>query len=177
MNYVKVSPVARFLSHVSLPIDERKCWMWTGTVNTIGYGVFRLHGRSMSAQRAAMVLLAGIDVPPDLCVCHHCDVPLCVNPRHMFIGTHQDNTNDAIIKGRISWRPRPIKVFRNRGKMTPEQRDQALRLRDAGMGYSAIGRQFGVSHTAIQNLEERRNSAKRLSGVAKANLELSNQDQ
>ena len=144
---MRVSPVTRFLSYVSLPMDEKKCWIWHGTINSLGYGVFNLRGRAMSAQRAAMTLLAGVDVPPDKCVCHHCDIPRCVNPRHMFIGTYRDNMQDAIKKGRMPG---------NVGKLTPEMQTEALRLRAAGLGYSAIGRKFGVSHTAIQNLVKRR---------------------
>lgn len=75
------------------------CSLWPGHRNAQGYGVVNHHGRCMLAHRLAWELRNG-PIPRRLCVLHRCDVPPCVNPDHLFLGTKRDNTQDAIEKGR-----------------------------------------------------------------------------
>lgn len=86
------------------------CWLWGGAASHCGgrqtYGVAsempRETGdkpRAVSAHRASWIIHNG-PIPSGLLVCHHCDVKLCVNPSHMFLGTHRDNTADMATKGR-----------------------------------------------------------------------------
>jgi hypothetical protein len=83
------------------------CWLWTaGTFKNpqgFRYGAFWLNhlGQNIQAHRFSLELSTGLSVPDDLCVCHHCDVPLCVNPAHLFLGTNGDNIRDASRKGRM----------------------------------------------------------------------------
>lgn len=79
------------------------CVEWVGAVRN-GYGVFKLNGKSVSAHRAAL-LLNGQAIPHGMEVCHTCDNRLCVNVRHLFIGTKSDNMRDCIAKGRWGVRP------------------------------------------------------------------------
>jgi hypothetical protein len=80
------------------------CWLWRGTINSHGYGVF-MEGRQVRAHRRAYELTYG-PVPVDgetgepLDVLHHCDNPPCVRPVHLFAGTALDNVQDMIAKGR-----------------------------------------------------------------------------
>lgn len=78
------------------------CWLWQGRANSSGYGAFSLiPGRSTGAHRASYMIHKG-PVPKGMEVCHTCDVPLCVNPEHLFLGTKRDNMQDCLRKGRFS---------------------------------------------------------------------------
>ena len=80
------------------------CIIWTGPLNTAGYGLFdvgKIGRRSikMLAHRQAWVFAFGA-IPDRLCVLHRCDVRACVNPEHLWLGTMSDNMKDALAKGR-----------------------------------------------------------------------------
>lgn len=78
-----------------------RCWSWKSKVHRhTGYGVFTINYRDHRAHRVAWELTYG-PIPADLWVLHHCDNTICVRPDHLFLGTHQDNMDDAKAKGRI----------------------------------------------------------------------------
>lgn len=94
----------RFLKRVEK--QESGCWHWTASsIGKAGHGQFRLGNRSIVASRMAWMLFVG-EIPKDdsaygtLHVCHRCDNPKCVNPDHLFLGTHNQNVQDKMQKGR-----------------------------------------------------------------------------
>lgn len=80
-------------------VSSNGCWEWKkprpdGRANTFLY-----QGKVQIAYRAAWKIYNG-PIPDNLCVLHHCDNGLCVNPNHLFLGTHKDNYEDMRLKGR-----------------------------------------------------------------------------
>lgn len=86
--------------------DANGCWIWNSKKNKAGYGLIKIDGSYKRAHRVSYELFIG-EIPDGLLVCHKCDVRECINPDHLFIGTHKENTQDMISKGRGYW-PGPI---------------------------------------------------------------------
>lgn len=107
----------RFLDFVS-PEPNSGCWLWGGSCDRKGYGQLRLAQRGPgSLQYATHISLqiVGRPVPNGLSACHTCDNPGCVNPDHLFIGTHKENMADCVAKGRSSKPPIAVK---GQGRLT-----------------------------------------------------------
>lgn len=88
----------RFQRLVDASGGPDSCHLWTGAIrNTKGYGAFRIDRRTVVAHRWLLGHLRGEPLAwPEEVGCHHCDNPRCVNPRHLYVGSHTDNTIDAI---------------------------------------------------------------------------------
>lgn len=78
------------------------CWIWLEGLTTSNYGSLRRNRRLILAHRLAYELQYGA-IPAGMNVCHKCDTPQCCNPSHLFLGTHKDNTNDMVSKGRAKF--------------------------------------------------------------------------
>lgn len=87
----------RFFTKIIRPLDSNKCWIWGA--GKYPYGLFSYKGKSHMAHRISYWIHNG-DVTEKMCVCHHCDNPACVNPKHLFLGRQIDNARDMKNKGR-----------------------------------------------------------------------------
>lgn len=153
---------ANFWSHVDKSGD---CWLWTGARLPNGYGKFGMAGHTYTAHRASWLLTHG-ELPKDRCVLHRCDVPDCVRPDHLFLGTLADNMADALSKNRLPagdahyLRRDPTRV--RRGEATGHNRLTATHVQEirqrhaAGERVSALAAAYGVSMGAIYHVVRHR---------------------
>lgn len=114
--------------------SENECWLWFAA--RAGYppherGSFRIHGVSTLSHRVAWVITNG-RILEGLHVLHKCDNMLCCNPKHLFLGTHQDNMTDAATKGRMyrrrtrSFTPEQVIEIRKLYKESPSRKISAV---------------------------------------------------
>jgi transposase-like protein len=117
------------------------CWEWGGARNRAGYGKIMVQRAVIPAHRFSWQLTNG-PIPEGLYVLHTCDNPPCVNPAHLFVGTHSDNMADMVAKGR------------DRGNRHVSAESARL-IREAnfrGVEQSEIAREFGIAQTTVSHI-------------------------
>lgn len=158
---ISATEARRFRSHVGQP-THGGCMEWTGSLTAGRYGRVRLRKHVLMAHRVSWAIAHG-PVPVGLCVCHHCDNTTCVNPEHLFAGTHTDNMRDCSAKrrftaGRLSYaRAHPELMARGeRSAMARVTTAMVLEIRSLYAGGGLLQREiadrFGVSKQHISRL-------------------------
>lgn len=119
------------------------CWLWRANICR-KYGHVKFKGKTYLAHRFMWEINFG-KIPQNLFVCHHCDNPICVNPAHLFLGTHTDNMRDMYKKGRG-----PKRDSQNSGvhKLTWDT-VYLIRQSHPALSCAELGRQYGVSTSLI----------------------------
>lgn len=147
----RLSVVERLELH-SMPEPNSGCWLWTAFADG-GYGRIRVNGRVEVASRASWRAFVG-EIPDGKSVCHKCDNPICINPAHLFLGTHAENMRDMAQKGRSA----KTGGFRSRGEDSPnciiseEIVREIKSSRNRGDGVRFLARTFGLSHSHVSKI-------------------------
>jgi hypothetical protein len=135
------------------------CWLWTGKGRQhFGYGVINSGGKNGKIERAHRVSWAihKGPIPDNLCVCHHCDNPLCVNPDHLFLGTRTDNNRDMNRKGRYDRTKRPKGERHGMSKLTPEKVRAIIAEREGGKLLREIASRYGISPQQVHRISKKK---------------------
>lgn len=128
------------------PEPNSGCWLWTGAVNPHGYGQITIDGQTVRAHRVSYEAYKG-KIPGRSHVLHKCDIPSCVNPEHLFLGTHQDNMRDMKAKGRH-------KVLKGQDSKSSKLTDSDVVFIRKNHGYAAeLAITFNVSKRTIEQIQ------------------------
>jgi hypothetical protein len=133
------------------------CWLWTGAIKRNSkpcsqYGWATYKGKNYNAHRLSWILHNGPIESSKTLVCHHCDNTVCVNPSHLFLGTHTDNINDCVVKGRQV----PCKTRGEQHNVAKLTEKQVLHVREMlAIGHTQyeIADAFGVGQTTISAIK------------------------
>jgi hypothetical protein len=109
------------------------CWEWTACKDKNGYGFFRHEGKNLKAHRFVLELI-GKRFSKKAQVCHSCDNPSCVNPKHLWIGDNKSNQIDSSLKGR-----------QGSQKLTAVDVREIRRRRAGGETGASLAREFSLS--------------------------------
>jgi hypothetical protein len=124
---------------------EDDCWDWWGCLDD-GYGWTQINKIAYKAHRVVYELTFG-KIPDGMHVLHHCDNRKCCNPKHLFLGTNDDNVKDKCLKNRQS------RGEKNHSKLTIERVLEIRRLYSmGGISQKNLAKMFGVGHTIIGNI-------------------------
>lgn len=139
----------RFVSFVGFALPH-ECWSWGGAVLRNGYGVWGLGKKTYLAHRISYFYHHSID-PGDFYVLHSCDNRVCVNPKHLSLGTQKKNIADMFLRGR---HPRLGMVGGKNpsAKLTLASVEQIRSLRKTGLTYRRLADQFGVTPQLIYGI-------------------------
>lgn len=143
--YVRGSVADRLAAH-SAPAPNG-CRLWTGTVNSKGYGQLNVDGRRVGVHRLAYEQAIG-PIPPGMLVMHRCDTPGCIAPSHLTIGSPADNMADKVAKGR-----------QQRGERVPSAKLTAERveaIRGDRRPQRVVAAEHGVSRGTVYDIKHGR---------------------
>jgi len=125
-----------------------ECWKWVGALGPDGYGHYislrSAEFKTRRAHRIAWMLINNKILSPNELVCHSCDFPPCVNPKHLFIGTQADNMRDASKKFRL-----PHGEKNHFAKLNREQAREIKILFLNRIPYADIASQYGVTKSSV----------------------------
>lgn len=146
--------IEKFLSGIRKM--ENGCWVCDAAENGGKYPRVKIDRGRFGQDRAAINRLSYEHfkgAPPiDLLVCHTCDNPLCCNPKHLFLGSHKDNAEDASRKDRTNFGEKGTNA-----RLTEKQVLEIYKKHDAGLSASEIGRQYGVTYQCILHIVNGKN--------------------
>jgi len=137
---------------------DNDCWLWKRPPSSNGYGRIRVRetGKEESSHRVSWWLHNGRqEIPKGMVVMHSCDNKLCVNPKHLKLGTFKENTQDMILKGRAKYKPFPGENNAN-ARLTEKD---VIFIRNSNLKHTEIAKIIGVSASCIADVRKRRSWA------------------
>ena len=140
--------IERYWAFVDTSGGPDACWLWTGGCGTRGYGMFWIGSRYIGAHRWGYLTFVG-PLALGQIVRHTCDNPPCQNPRHWLPGTHQDNCDDRISRGRSNTLRGSLAAS---AKLTESQAlDIRARYAAGGITQQTLGEEYGVTGQHISH--------------------------
>ena len=135
--------------------EEGECWLWTKSKPPSGYGLLTFGTHNTYAHRMSWTLTHG-PIPEGMFVLHRCDVRACVNPAHLFLGTHADNMRDCSDKGRAH--PPPWVPGERQGLSKVTGADVLFMRQEMANGRRGrdMARRFGLSEAAVSAIKRRK---------------------
>ena len=133
----------------AMPGMETRCWNWTGGKDPAGYGSMNVNGKVRPATHVLFYLRKEHWPPKGRTCNHHCDNPGCVNPRHLYLGTHKSNARD-----------RDQRERNGSAKLTRIQVWAIRALYRWGTTQAELGRRFDVTRENIHMIVRRTNWAR-----------------
>lgn len=152
-----ITPATRFWAKVDrngpapahLP-QLGNCWLWTAAIGHWGYGKLRVNKRWCLAHRCSYEMANG-PIPRGCLILHRCDIPACVRPSHLRLGTARDNTQDMRSKGRAADVGAP--GMRNSHAKLTDQQVVDIRTRfEGGELIRALAAEHGVHHKTVSDI-------------------------
>ncbi len=136
---------------------EDECWNWKGFINHDGYGRTWINDYGYFAHRVIYNLVypnvITLNAPKTTdefgFLLHTCDNPSCCNPKHLIVGTHKDNMEDKVRKGRS---PDFTGGRAPRCKLTMVQAREARALRQTGISVRELAKKFEISLPSMKTL-------------------------
>jgi|SRR6185312_11445504 len=139
----------RFWAYVSF---NSPCWEWQAKRDKDGYGRFWVNGKTVGAHRYAYEFYHNLKLNSKILVCHSCDNPSCVNPNHLFSGSHQDNKNDSVKKNRHSKNNSGLYLRAQYIKINKVQARSIFDRKMAGESPTLLAKEFGLNRTTIYRI-------------------------
>ena len=141
--------IAERFEHYNLPEPNSGCWLWIGTYDHWGYGVLNVGPKKRKAHQISHELFKGPS--RGLHVLHQCDLPCCVNPDHLYLGTDQDNANDRVRRGR---QPDHVGTTNPNAVLTEKQ---VLAIRTDSRPQQAVANDYSISIHSVSAIKRRLN--------------------
>ena len=125
------------------------CWLYTGHVDKDGYGRVIIARKHHKAHRFFYEALVG-PIPEGKIICHKCDVRCCVNPQHHYPGTREDNSRDAVVRGRLFGRRAARGEQSGSAKLTDAQ---AIEIWHSTLPYRELRQLYGVGYNTLTRIK------------------------